>query len=258
MADARPNLTDRPAWVDLSTPDPAAARAFYAGLFGWDVVVNEDPQYGGYAMARIGAEDVAGIGPTMQPGAPASWNLYIGTDDAAGLAERVAAAGGTVVAPAFDVGDVGRMAVFQDPTGAFISAWQPNTMPGFSSTGAARFGWAELSARGVDRAIAFYERVFGWTHRTSPMGEMGDYTEFLLDGESIAGGQEMPRMVPAEVPSYWLAYFAVADIDRAYAAAIAAGAREMLGPTDFPGGRFAIVADPQGAAFGLLRMAPRG
>ena len=85
----------------------------------------------------------------------------------------------------------------------------------------------------------------------------GDYTEFLLDGQSIAGGTEMNPMVPAEVPSYWLAYFTVQDVDRAFAAATAAGGREMLSPQDFPGGRFAIVADPQGAAFGLLKMGPR-
>ncbi len=256
MAEAT-TVASRPVWVDLSTPDPAGARDYYARLFGWECVLNDDPQYGGYAMARLGGEDVAGIGPTMSPGAPATWNLYIGTEDAAALGEAVAAAGGTVVAPAFAVGDVGRMAVFQDPTGAFISAWQPDTMPGFRSGPGARFGWAELSARGIDRAIPFYEQVFGWTHRTSPMGDTGDYTEFLLDGQSIAGGTEMSPMAPPEMPSYWLAYFLVDDVDQAFEAAKAAGGREMLSPQDFPGGRFAIVADPQGAAFGLLRMAPR-
>jgi predicted enzyme related to lactoylglutathione lyase len=245
---------DRPVWVDLSTPDPAAARDFYARLFGWDVAVEQDPQYGGYAMARIDGADVAGIGPTMAPGAPAAWNLYIGSDDATGLGDRVTAAGGEVAAPAFDVGDVGRMAVFRDPTGAFISAWQPDTMPGFTSGVGARYAWAELSARGIDRAIPFYEQVFGWTHRTSPMGDAGEYTEFLLDGETIAGGAEMSSRVPADVPSYWLVYFAVEDVDSAFRDAVAAGGREMLAPQDFPGGRFAILADPTGAAFGLLRM----
>ena len=257
MAEARTSIANKPIWVDLSTPDPTGARDFYARLFGWDLVVNDDPQYGGYAMARIGEEDVAGIGPTMSPQAPAAWNLYIGAADAAAIGAKVTAAGGTVVAPAFAVGDVGRMAVFQDPSGAFISAWEPITMEGFRSTGEAKFGWAELSARGIARAIPFYEQVFGWTHRTSPMGDAGDYTEFLLDGQSIAGGTEMNPMVPAEVPSYWLAYFTVEDVDQAFAAATSAGGREMLSPQDFPGGRFAIVADPQGAAFGLLKMGPR-
>jgi uncharacterized protein len=68
---------------------------------------------------------------------------------------------------------------------------------------------------------------------------------------------EMSPMVPAEVPSYWMVYFGVEDVDGTYQKALGAGAREMLPPRDFPGGRFAIVGDPQGAVFGLLRMAQR-
>lgn len=248
---------DRPVWVDLSSSDPAASRAFYERLFGWQIVVSPDPQYGGYAMARVGDRDVAGIGPTQSPGAPTAWMLYIGTPDAAGVATKVRAAGGTVVMAPFDVGDVGRMAVFQDPSGAFISAWQPQTMAGFPAATPNAYGWAELNARGLDRALPFYESVFGWTRRTREVEGAPPYTELQLAGESIAGAMEMNPMVPAEVPSYWMVYFAVEDVDRSFATALDAGAREMLGPTDFPGGRFAIVSDPQGAFFGLLRMAPR-
>jgi predicted enzyme related to lactoylglutathione lyase len=90
------------------------------------------------------------------------------------------------------------------------------------------------------------------------MGEgQPPYTEFLLGGERIAGGMEMNPMVPAEVPSYWMVYFTVTDVDASLRKAIEAGATEMLAPMDFPGGRFAIVSDPQGAAFGLLKMAER-
>ncbi len=60
-------------------------------------------------------------------------------------------------------------------------------------------------------------------------------------------------MVPAEMPSYWLVYFNVADVDASFRTVLDAGGREMMPPSDFPGGRFAIVSDPQGAAFGLLR-----
>ena len=87
---------DRPAWVDLSTSDPAGAHAFYTSVFGWQIEVETDPQYGGYAMARADGFDVAGIGPA-QPGAPTAWSLYLGTDDAVALGERVAAAGGTML-----------------------------------------------------------------------------------------------------------------------------------------------------------------
>ena len=115
---------NKPAWVELSSPDAAASRDFYARLFGWQIEVSPDPQYGGYAMAKIGGDDAAGIGPKQMPEAPTAWGLYIGTDDVNGLAQRVKDAGGTVIAEPFDVGDQGRMAVFADPSGAVISAWQ--------------------------------------------------------------------------------------------------------------------------------------
>ncbi len=255
MAETAARTLNRPAWVDLASADAAASREFYSRLFGWDVQVSPDPQYGGYALAKLGGEDVAGIGPKMAAEAPTAWSLYIGTDDAEALGRRVADAGGTVVMPAFDVGDQGRMAVFQDPSGAFISAWQAGAMGAFSSGGAGRFEWGELNARGVERALPFYESVFGWTSRASEMGEgMPPYHEFLLDGESIAGAWEMNPMVPAEVPSYWTVYFSVDDVDAAFRTAKDLGATEMVAPQDFPGGRFAIVSDPQGAAFGLLRL----
>ena len=256
MASEVTAIVNRPAWVDLSSSDPAASRAFYAKLFGWDVEVSADPQYGGYALAKIGGRDVAGIGPTQSPGAPTAWMLYIGTPDAESLATEVRAAGGSVIAPPFDVGDQGRMAVFQDPAGAFISAWQPASMSGFFTGVANTFAWAELNARGLEKSVPFYNLVFGWNTIRRPMGDgMGDYTEFQLGGVGLAGGMEMNPMVPAEVPSYWMVYFGVPDVDGAYQAALGAGAHEMLPPRDFPGGRFAIVGDPQGAAFGLLRMA---
>jgi predicted enzyme related to lactoylglutathione lyase len=258
MAQSMTSTVNKPAWVDLSSADAAASREFYAGLFGWRVDVNPDPQYGGYAIATAGGKDAAGIGPKMDPNAPTAWSLYIGTDDAEALAGRVQGAGGTVVMAPFDVGDQGRMAVFQDPAGAFISAWQGTRMGGFETDAPGSFGWAELNARGIDRAIPFYTSVFGWTTRTSPMGEgQPPYTEFLADGQSVAGGWEMNAMVPAEVPSYWQIYFNVEDVDASFQQALKLGGREMLAPRDFPGGRFAIVVDPQGASFGLLRMTPR-
>jgi predicted enzyme related to lactoylglutathione lyase len=259
MAETKTAVANKPAWIDLSTSDAAAAREFYSKVFGWTIEVNPDPQYGGYGMANVGDKRVAGIGPKMSAEAPTAWSVYIATDDADNLAKKVQAAGGKVIAPPFDVGDQGRMAVFQDPTGAFISAWQPRAMNASLPTGEANsFGWAELNSRGVDKAIPFYQKVFGWTPNSTDMGpDSPPYTEFKLGDESIAGGQEMQPMVPAQVPSYWLVYFAVNDVDKSFKSATQAGGKEMVAPMDFPGGRFAILSDPQGAAFGLLKMAPR-
>lgn len=251
-------LTNKPAWIDLASHDQAASRDFYSKLFGWEMDVSTDPQYGGYAEARLGDRTVAGIGGKQDPSNPTAWAVYIGTNDADALGREVANAGGTVVAPAFDIGDLGRMAVFTDPSGAYICAWQGERQSKFLTDVPNAFSWAELNARGVESAIPFYEEVFGWTHKTSDMGEgQPPYNEFQLDGQSIAGAWEMNPMVPAGVPSYWQVYFDVEDVDTAFGKALELGATEMLAPQDFPGGRFAIVMDPQGASIGLLKTAPR-
>jgi predicted enzyme related to lactoylglutathione lyase len=258
MAQTMTATLNKPAWVDLAADDAAGERDFYSKLFGWSVEVNPDPQYGGYGIAKLGGEDAAGIGPKQDPDTPTAWTLYIGTDDVEDLARRVTANGGTVAAPPFDVGDQGRMAVFIDPSGAFISAWQGTRMGGFQTDAPNSFGWAELNARGVQNALPFYTKLFGWSVKTSPMGEGApDYNEFQIDDQSVAGAWEMNPGIPAEVPSYWQVYFAVDDVDAAFRKAIELGAKEINGPTEYPGGRFAIVADPEGASFGLLKTNPR-
>src|SRR4051812_11490821 len=87
MAQATATIA-KPVWVDLSSSDPDGSRAFYSKVFGWEVDVNPDPQYGGYALAKIGGKDVAGIGPQQSPG-PTAWSLYIGTQDAEELGRKV-------------------------------------------------------------------------------------------------------------------------------------------------------------------------
>jgi hypothetical protein len=254
MADAKTFVVNAPAWIDLSSTDPAASRDYYSKLFGWHADPEKDEAAGGYAIARLGGEDVAGIGGTQDPNAPSAWMVYIGTRDADATAKKIEAEGGKVIAPPFDVMDAGRMAVFQDPTGAFISVWQPTTMNGFGvQRKAGAYSWAELNSRGIEKAKKFYNKVFGWGEKVSPMGEgQGDYTEFKLAGESIGGGMEMNPMVPAEVPSYWMVYFGARDVDKEHKKAVDLGAKEMVPPSDFPGGRFSILSDPQGAMFGLL------
>ena len=248
------SLTNRPCWIDLATADPVGARDFYARLFGWQIDVSPDPQYGGYAMATRDNVGIAGIGPKQDPNAPSAWSLYVGTDDVAALADKVRTAGGTVAYGPMDVGDQGKFAVFQDPTGAFFSAWQALQMRSFIADERNAYGWAELNARGVENSIQFYEEVFGWSHRSSDMGPgQPQYTEFLKDGESILGAWEMNPMVPAGVPSYWQVYFNVDDVDAAATKVIELGGSEMVQPQEYPGGRFAIVSDPQGASFGLLK-----
>ena len=254
MADTRTSVGHAPIWLDLSAGDPDKERAFYSKVFGWSIEVNPDPQYGGYSLAKLDGKDVAGIGPKQDPSGPTAWLVYVGSADAADTARKTQAAGGKVVVEPMQVGPQGRMVVIQDPTGAFLGIWEPGQMKGAEVMRQENaFSWAELNSRGIDKTTAFYSKVFGWTVKSNDMGpDNPPYLEFQVEGESVGGGMEMNPMVPKEVPSYWMPYFGARDVDKAHERAKAAGAREMLPPMDFPGGRFSILSDPEGAAFGIM------
>lgn len=254
MAETKTYAPGTPSWVDLSSNDVEGSKHFYSELFGWQAAVSEDPAAGGYAMFRLDGGDVAGVGAAMGEGQPTAWSVYIDTEDADATAKKVEAGGGRVVAPPFDVLEAGRMAVFQDPAGAFISVWQPKAMPGAAAIQQPNtVGWVELNSREIERVRGFYRDVFGWGEKRSPMGEgLGEYTEWQIGGESVAGAMPMAPGVPEQVPNFWLVYFLVADIDAAVERARGLGAQVQMGPSEYPGGRFAVLLDPQGAVFGLI------
>jgi predicted enzyme related to lactoylglutathione lyase len=149
------------------------------------------------------------------------------------------------------------MAVCQDPQGGFFSMWQAGETAGsgvVNEPGA--FCWNELNSRDTDGSIAFYGTVFGWAATTNeiPGGPISSYTEFALGSETIAGMLPMPPMVPAQVPTFWLVYFAVDDCDASLAKAQELGATMMVPPMDVPAGRFSILLDPQGATFAIIKL----
>ena len=114
--------------------------------------------------------------------------------------------------------------------------------------------WYELatSAGGLEPAGAFYGAVLGWKIEDSGM-EGFDYHLATAEGEMVAGLMVMPPAV-ADSPPFWMIYFAVDDADAFVTDATAAGAKVHRSPEEIPGtGRFAILADPQGAAFGILQ-----
>jgi predicted enzyme related to lactoylglutathione lyase len=245
-----------PVWVDVTTSDVERTNSFYSGLFGWKPEVMPGPESGGYTMFTVDGKFVAAASPAQSPEQPSAWMIYFGTRDADQTASKITEAGGKAVAPPFDVMDAGRMGVFQDPTGAHFSIWQPGRHQGMMVAQEPNtYAWTELNTRGFDRVKPFYQAAFGWTAKTSPMGEgQPAYTEWQLDGTSIAGGMEMVPSIPAEVPPHWLVYFAAADVDAASEKATGLGAKTLMPAMDFPGGRFAILQDPQGAVFGVLQM----
>ncbi len=243
-----------PSWVDLSTPDVKQAGKFYQAIFGWKLEEVPDPQAGGYAFFKIGDKQVAGGAPIQQPGQPPAWTTYVSVDDADKTVEIAKGAGGTTLMEPMDVMDVGRMAIFADPTGAVIAVWQAGKHAGADLINEPNaFCWTELMSRDVAKAKEFYPTVFGWGTHASGEG-MGGYTEFKVGDESVAGLMDMPSDVPTQVPSYWLPYFEVTDPDKTVQQAEKAGGTIRVPATDIPPGRFAIIADPFGATFGVIKL----
>ncbi len=249
-----------PSWIDLSSPDLGASIAFYGALFGWEAwETGTVEETGGYRMFGLRDQTVAGLGPIMNEGQPPAWSTYVTVEDASATADKVRAAGGRVLVEPMDVMAAGRMAVFMDPEGAAFSIWQPGESIGAGIVNEpGTLAWNELSTRDVDGAERFYGEVFGWGAETSPMpGPNGpvDYTGWQVGGKAVGGALPMPEGVPAEVPPFWLVYFAVEDTDAAVAKAKELGASVVMEPVDIPAGRFAVVVDPQGAVFGVIALA---
>jgi predicted enzyme related to lactoylglutathione lyase len=155
-----------------------------------------------------------------------------------------------------DVMDAGRMVAAQDPSGAMVGFWQAKKHTGYTvvnEPGAAI--WNELLTRDTKKATAFYKAVLGVNAAIMPMPGM-DYTLLKVAGTDVAGIMAMPKEVPAQVPSHWGPYFAVANADATVKKALSLGGKAIMPAQDIPNiGRFATLSDPQGATFSILQPA---
>ena len=242
-----------PSWVDHATRDLDASNAFYGSLFGWDAE-DQGEDMGHYTMLRKRGKSVAGNMATMADSQPAVWITYVSVDDLDATVELATHAGAKVFVGPMDVSDIGRMAVFADPTGAAIGVWQPKSFAGAElANEAGSFAWNELNTRDLPAARAFYSEVFGWQPNDMDMGGT-EYTEWKLGDRSVAGMMPMPDVVPDEVPAHWLVYFGVDDTDATVSRAAELGATTVVPPTDIPPGRFAVLMDPDGATFAVIKL----
>jgi predicted enzyme related to lactoylglutathione lyase len=249
-----------PSWVELGTPDPGAAKRFYNRLFGWEAEdVGPVEETGGYAFFLLRGNKVAGVSALMSEGQPTAWATYVSTDDADAAADRAAAIGAMVVAQPMDVMDAGRMAFFHHPSGGAIGVWQPSRHIGAGVVNEpGSLTWNELHTRDLDGAKAFGEAVFGWRGEDQDFAGM-TYTVAYVGESPVAGMTGMPPGMPDEVPAHWMTYFAVEDCDAAVATVEAEGGSVTMPAMDAEGvGRFAVVADPHGAQFAVIKNARPG
>ncbi|MFH8366138.1 VOC family protein [Streptomyces sp. NPDC018031] len=246
-----------PCWVDATLPDVEAGKRFYGELFGWTFGAG-DAAYGFYAQAFHDGRNVAALAPKPDGRMPTVWNVYFATPDAVATAARLRGAGGQVIVAPMAVGDFGTLATAADPGGAVFGLWQPGTHHGFEEQGEpGSYVWAEVYTREKEAVDAFYGEVFGYRSQDAEVPGL-DYALWSPAGKpagpgtAVCGRAVLDETFPAELPSHFLVYFAVADCDEAVATVRRLGGRAATGPQDTPYGRFAIVVDNQGANFAVL------
>ena len=231
--------------------DADGARAFYTQLFDWTVREISMGEMGMYFIFQKGGADCGAMYQRTADMAsiPPFWMSYVRVDDADASTEKAKSLGGSVHNGPFDVPGQGRMSVLQDPQGAAFAIWQPKGHEGVMVRDeAGTLCWNELQVRDAEKAKTFYAALFPWTLKESP-----EYTEFHI-GEQAIGGMIQSK-APDFVPSSWMPYFAVEDCDAAVAKSESLGGQTHAPSFDVPNvGRMAVLADPQGAHFAVIKL----
>jgi hypothetical protein len=253
-----PHIEEHPpgtfCWIELATTDQNAAKSFYASLFGW--TSNDFPMGPNdfYTMFELEGRQ-AGAAYTMRAeqrlqGIPPHWLIYIAVASADDATRRAAELGGKLLAPPFDVFDVGRMAVVQDPTGAVFALWQPRKHKGIGIGGVhGSLCWGELVTPDAERAGEFYTGLFGWKFSAIDNDPSG-YVR-IANGDEFIGGTSKFRSPHA--PPHWMPYFYVSSCDATAGKAKELGGKALLDTMPIEHvGRMAILADPQGAVFAII------
>jgi hypothetical protein len=228
------------SWAELATSDAGAAKTFYGDIFGWSFEDNPIGDGQVYTMATRDGGTVAALFSSEQP---PHWNCYVTVASADESAAKAGELGANVVQPAFDVLDVGRMAIIVDPQGAGLCLWEPRTSIGATVVNApGALTWNDLVTPDLDGSAAFYAALFGWTSEAIPGV---DGYRIIKNGERSNGGMALSP----DGPSAWMPYFGHEDVDSLFDKIPAQGGAVLHEAMEMPAGRIGVFADPQGAAF---------
>lgn len=250
-------------WHDLLTDTPAATRAFYSGLFGWEF----EPLEGvNYTLIRHQGELIGGMVDQNQLPAAADisqWVVLFAVNDVELATRRLREAGGTVFTPPTSLGQRGTIAVVADPQGAVLALLEtrdgdPPDEDDLPSAG--RFLWNELWTGEVDAAARFYTSLVSLSVQSVPLETGGEPIEYriLAAGERPRAGV---RSQPVEdLDPRWVSYLRVAD--EAEMTAILSRVGSLGGQVVVPatarpeGGLVAIITGPSGAGIALQTWEP--
>lgn len=248
-------------FVELVTPDLAAAKLFYAGLFGWtfrDIQAGETA----YAEASLDGRPVAGLfhkdlpqGKQRQP----AWLSFISVKDVDAAKTIALQHGAKVLFEPHSIPDRGREAVFADPQGAVFAVLDSSSGdPPDVLAAPGEWIWSSLITADPDDDTAFYQTLFDYEVYELPADEGAQHLMLASDNYARASVNSLPVNRP-NVHSHWLNFVHVEDTAMMTEKVVALGGRVLVEPrVDRHGGKVAVVADPMGATFGLLEWPDTG
>jgi uncharacterized protein len=236
-------------WGELFADDVDAEKAFYREVFGWQY-----ESYGSgkdaYTLIRAGGRPIAGLIHYAKPAdarRSARWIAFMSVPDVARAAEQAAAGGGKVLVPPRALPGRGEAAILADPEGALFGVlYAAGGDPADAIPSDNAWLWLELWARDAGAMAGFYRSLGAYT--ISRQEGPGDRPELYLvaEGYPRAGVLEIER---TGVPSTWLPYVRVKDLQETVAAVERAGGRIIVPPSPaIRGGKVAVFLDPLGAA----------
>jgi len=236
-------------WFEHVSRRPAQACDFYQALFGWKF---QPVQAAGsaYPLINNGSEAIGGL-RDAGPQDRCHWNGFVSVADVDASVRDAVADGAKVVTAPADRAE-GRAATLADPTGALFSLWHgvAGDRPDADTVAVGDWYWSELMTSDAKLALAFYEKVFGYSHELMK-SPAGDY--FILksaDGKARAG---ILQSAHVEVPSTWSPYVRVEDADAIAARVAPLGGKLVTVPFDIAGiGRIGALCDPLGAVLGFI------
>jgi hypothetical protein len=242
-------------FVQLVTPDLAAAKRFYGDLFGWRF---RDLQLRGeaYAEASLDGQLVAGLmHKAIAPGQrrQSSWLTYLAVRDVDATRTLAVAQGARVLLEPHNIPNRGREAVFADPQGAVFAVLASTSGdPPDELADPGEWIWSSLSTTDPDTNAGFYQALFDYEVFDLPADEGLRHLMLASDNYARASANSLPANRPAARP-HWMNYVHVEDVAAVSAKVLSLGGRVLVAPRlDRHGGKVAVVADPMGAPFGLL------
>jgi predicted enzyme related to lactoylglutathione lyase len=242
-------------FVELITPNLAAAKQFYGGLFGWTF---RDIKADGieYAEAFLDGRPVAGL---IQKKLPAgehrkpSWLSFFAVRDVDAAKKIALQNAAKVLFEPHSIPDRGREAIFSDPQGAVFAVLASSTGdPSDVLAGPGEWIWSSLITSDPDAAAAFYQKLFDYDVFELPASEGAQHLLLSTDNYARASVNTLSAKRPNAHP-HWINYVHVEDAVKMAEKVVALGGRVLVEPRiDRHGGKVAVVADPLGAPFGLL------